>query len=625
MKKLQLNYEIFIQNQADKADVIYESTINIRGLLDIISQASNTKDEKELKVLRDRLAKLLLPRYKKFKKQGLFQYQFVFADNVTFLRVHKLQKYGDDLSNIRLDFVEANKNKKIIRELFQGKTIHAFRNVYPLFDKSGKHIGAMEVSYPSELLQQNLNKISQMHTHFLVNKSMFDSKVWNREDNKVEYLQSIEHKDYLLTLSKTHNTKMHSKISKQKLEGLYDEIENGIAMGVPFSLMTNTVTKKGYDIVSFYPIYRDITHDIPAWLVTYTNAPFIYPAIKSNNIARVVAFVLLGLLLYFIGQVIIQKNRLTKILSSYDDNVIFSTTDKRGIITHVSKEFCRISGYKEEELIGQPHSIVRHPDMPKEAFGDMWESIKHDKVWRGEVKNKRKDGSYYWVRAEIEPLYNDSHKFVGYSAIRHDITDKKEIEELQKEIIFTMGAIGESRSKETGNHVKRVAEYSKIIALAYGMDTKEAEMLAEVSPMHDIGKIAIPDSILNKPAKLTPDERKVIETHSKMGYEMLSSSNRPLMKMASIVAHEHHEKYDGTGYPRGLKGEEIHIYGRITAIADVFDALGSDRIYKKAWNDERIFKLFNDESGKHFDPKLVDIFFENIDEILEVRDKLRDI
>ena len=200
----------------------------------------------------------------------------------------------------------------------------------------------------------------------------------------------------------------------------------------------------------------------------------------------------------------------------------------------------------------------------------------------------------------------------------------KEIEDTQKEIIFTMGAIGESRSKETGNHVRRVAEYSKILALAYGMSEYDSEMLRQASPMHDIGKVAIADAILNKPARFTPEEFEIMKEHASLGHEMLKSSKRYLLKIASIVAYEHHEKYNGTGYPQGTKGEDIHIYGRITALADVFDALGSHRVYKPAWDDEKIFKLFKEERGEHFDPKLIDIFFENLDEFLEVRDSLMD-
>ena len=200
----------------------------------------------------------------------------------------------------------------------------------------------------------------------------------------------------------------------------------------------------------------------------------------------------------------------------------------------------------------------------------------------------------------------------------------KEITETQKEVVFTMGSIAELRSKETGNHVKRVAKYSKLLAIKYGLADEEASVLEEASPMHDIGKVATPDNILNKAGKLTDEEFEVMKEHALNGYEMIKGSQRTLLKTASIVAHEHHEKWDGSGYPRGLKGDEIHIYGRITAIADVFDALGSDRCYKKAWDDKQIFSLFKEQKEKHFDPQLVDIFFDNLDEILEIRDNFSD-
>jgi len=202
---------------------------------------------------------------------------------------------------------------------------------------------------------------------------------------------------------------------------------------------------------------------------------------------------------------------------------------------------------------------------------------------------------------------------------------KIEIEETQREVVFTMGAIGEARSKETGNHVKRVAEYTYLLAKYYGLPEKECEMLKQASPMHDIGKIAIPDAVLNKPGRFNDEERAIMDTHAQLGYDMLKYSNRPLLKMAAIVAYEHHEKYNGTGYPNKKKGEDIHIYGRITALADVFDALGSARVYKPAWSDEKIFKMFKEEKGEHFDPLLIDIFFDKLDEFLEIRDRMKDI
>ena len=201
----------------------------------------------------------------------------------------------------------------------------------------------------------------------------------------------------------------------------------------------------------------------------------------------------------------------------------------------------------------------------------------------------------------------------------------KEIEETQREVLYTMGSIGETRSKETGNHVKRVAEYSKLLGLLSGLDEASAELLKQASPMHDIGKVGIPDRVLNKPGKLDAEEWAIMQTHARLGFDMLNHSTRPILKAAAIVAHEHHEKWNGKGYPRQLSGEDIHIYGRITAIADVFDALGSDRCYKKAWPLEKILELFKRESGEHFDPNLVALLFQNLPKFLEIRDQFADV
>ena len=227
---------------------------------------------------------------------------------------------------------------------------------------------------------------------------------------------------------------------------------------------------------------------------------------------------------------------------------------------------------------------------------------------------------------EIKDLFDGFNQQMKDIATSSEKINKlnQDIEDTQKEVVFTMGAIGETRSKETGNHVKRVAEYSKTFALLYGLNEKEAEMLKQASPMHDIGKVGIPDSVLNKPGRFDEEERKIMDTHAKLGYDMLKASNKPLLKLAATVAYEHHEKWNGSGYPNGLKAEEISIQGRITALADVFDALGSDRVYKKAWDDERIFKLFKEERGIHFDPKLIDIFFDNLDKFLVIREQFKD-
>lgn len=201
---------------------------------------------------------------------------------------------------------------------------------------------------------------------------------------------------------------------------------------------------------------------------------------------------------------------------------------------------------------------------------------------------------------------------------------QEEIESTQREIILTLAETGEMRSKETGNHVKRVAEYSQILAEAYGLPPEQVKLLKDASPMHDIGKIAIPDSILLKPGRLTDEERIAMQAHTTLGFEMLNHSERELLKTAAMVAVQHHEKWDGTGYPKGLKGEEIHIFGRLTAIADVFDALICKRVYKDPWPVDKIITMFTESSGKDFDPKVIDIFLKVKNEMVEVSVRLDD-
>jgi len=451
-----------------------------------------------------------------------------------------------------------------------------------------------------------------------------------------------------------------------------------------------------------------------------------------------------------------------------NDASIISTTDERGIITFANENFEKISGYSKEELIGKSHNIIRHPDMPKELFQELWQTIKSGKTFNGIVKNRRKDGSAYHVITEIFPIYNKDGSLREYVGVREDITELEEYKELiksrldttshllreelnyklqydealdeaiaivktdkegtitytneffrtlsgyeeseligrncrdlrakfeqknkrcidinkrvldgevvkeemtniakdgkefvvknifypindingevveilqimqditeivelnkeitktQEEIVLTLGEVSEVRSKETGLHVKRVAEYSYLLAQLYGLSDDLCALIKQASPMHDIGKIGIADSVLNKPGKLTEEEFEIIKTHAALGYEMFKNSDRPILKTSAIIAYTHHEKYAGGGYPRGLEGEDIPIEGRITALADVFDALGHDRCYKKAWPLQQIFELFRSERGKHFDPVLIDLFFENLDKFLELKNRYED-
>lgn len=205
--------------------------------------------------------------------------------------------------------------------------------------------------------------------------------------------------------------------------------------------------------------------------------------------------------------------------------------------------------------------------------------------------------------------------FSSNVAIAYDrIFLTREIQDTQREVIEILGSVVETRSSETAYHVRRVAEFTSLLAQKAGLDEREAGLLKLASFMHDVGKIGVPDAILNKPGRLTAEEFEQIKTHTTLGHAILGSSRREIMETASIVALQHHERWDGRGYPRGLKGEEIHLYGRIVALADVFDALVNKRVYKEKMTLEEAADIIRKEKGGQFDPALAEIFLKDIAE-----------
>jgi len=310
-----------------------------------------------------------------------------------------------------------------------------------------------------------------------------------------------------------------------------------------------------------------------------------------------------------------------------DISSLVSKTDTNGFITYANEPFCKVSQYALSELVGHTHSLIKHPETPNEFYDEMWGTLKQKKVWKGMIKNKAKDGSPYFVDATIVPILNNHNEIIEYFSVRTDITKqvkaKEDILSSQKEILYTLGEMGEMRSQETGDHVNRVSLYSELLAKHYGLDKIKVAMLKMASPMHDIGKVAISDALLLKPGKLTDEEFSEMRRHAQIGYDIFKKSSHEMLQMAAIISHEHHEKWDGTGYPQGLQGEEISICGRITAVADVFDALSHDRVYKKAWSIDEVIDFMKKESGKAFEPRLIEIFLENIDDIIEIKNRYK--
>ncbi len=199
-----------------------------------------------------------------------------------------------------------------------------------------------------------------------------------------------------------------------------------------------------------------------------------------------------------------------------------------------------------------------------------------------------------------------------------------EIAAREQETLLCLGRAAEHRDPETHEHIVRMSNYSRLVAKQMGLPPEECDLLLLASPLPDIGKIGTPDHILLKPGKLTVEEFEIMKQHTVIGGKILSNSMSPILRMGAEIAITHHEKFDGSGYPNGLSGDAISIYGRIVAVADVFDALTSARPYKLAWENERAYQLLKDGSGKHFDPACVAAFFGILDEVLEVKARYRD-
>ncbi|AUL72446.1 two-component system response regulator [Pseudoalteromonas sp. 13-15] len=199
------------------------------------------------------------------------------------------------------------------------------------------------------------------------------------------------------------------------------------------------------------------------------------------------------------------------------------------------------------------------------------------------------------------------------------LVQAEQLKQAHIDLVQRLGRAAEYKDTDTGEHIVRMSQYSKVLALGIGMSENQAELLHQAAPMHDVGKIGIPDAILLKPGKLSEQEFEHMKEHALIGAKILANSSSPLLQLAHTLAIEHHEKWDGTGYPYGLQGDEISIEGRIVAVADVFDALTSKRPYKDAWSVEKAIAHMKDQAGSHFDPAIIDLLVNKLDEILNIK------
>ena len=312
-ESVETHYHIFLYNQKVLARQIYEQTIQDATVISILNDAYNNRNNSaKLNILRDKLQKHLRKPYSIYRLSKLLQYHFVFPNNVSFLRMHKPEKFGDDLTTIREDFELVNKKLKPIHGFTQGRTAHAFRNTYPIFNKNGKHIGAFEISFPTELLQQYLNDISNIHSHFLIHKDIFASKAWKRDDLILKYRPATEDNDYLVTTPANHISQDCLDNNKEELKQLKHKLKEEIKQGKPFSHYIIRVGNKGSKVVSFIPIKQAVTKKTVGWIVAYENNNIIYDILKTLFITRVVFAIVIILILLILFRILNQRIKIAE-------------------------------------------------------------------------------------------------------------------------------------------------------------------------------------------------------------------------------------------------------------------------------------------------------------------------
>ncbi|MEA1956284.1 MAG: ATP-binding protein [Campylobacterota bacterium] len=347
--KLRTHYEVILYEQNITANILYNTTVKNKKFIQILKDARYASTTKQI-ILRKKMEELLQNLYEKSKKRGVLQYHFIFPNNTVFLRMHKPSKFGDDLTSIRSDFNYVNKNKKYISSFNQGRTSHGFRNVFPIFDEQNNHIGAMELSFSSDRLQNYLTEINHIHTHFLVNKRIFDSKAWKRDDLIFKYSQSAEDKNLMITMTSNHTEKKCIIDNKKLLKPKQDFINKNIEKGDNFSVYIQKNDKT--HIASFLAI-KNIDKQTVAWLVSYDESEFINFTLNGVNSVRLFSFIISLIIMYFMISLVLTKNKLSKLHKELEKKIELALDEN-------AKQQHTIEQQAKQSQMGEMVNMIAH-------------------------------------------------------------------------------------------------------------------------------------------------------------------------------------------------------------------------------------------------------------------------
>ncbi|RLA80591.1 MAG: hypothetical protein DRG78_10700 [Epsilonproteobacteria bacterium] len=481
IKTLQTHYDITMDYFIEDAKSIRENITQNNKTIDIFSQAQNA-NKKQKDILRDKLYKFLLPIYDRIKSRGILQLQFVFKDNISFLRMHKPNKYGDDLTTVRYSYKQANDTKKIMIGFEQGRVSHAFRYVSPFFDTKGNHLGSIEISLSSNALQSKLIAVNKIHSHFLVNKNIFNVKVWKTQDIAIKYIQSIEHKDYMFALTEHSSVDQLKKAENNIIFKLKDKIEQGVSSKKQFALYANY--KETVKVIAFLPI-KNTQNKVVAYIVSYTNNKNISDINKKNNVLIISIFLIMLIFYYFLYKQLNHKRELeievkdktkelkeneeelkilnenlqlkvrekteeqNQLLEIFDkgDSVLFKwKNDEHWSVNYVSSSVEKLLGYKVSDFY--ENKISYEKCIYKDDLNKVMQEVArasqldtNDYFQHQPYRIKTKDGDIKWVIDYTLIIRDEDNNIIHYIGHINDITDlkNKETQLYKSEKMVSMG------------------------------------------------------------------------------------------------------------------------------------------------------------------------------------------
>ncbi|MGB3750141.1 MAG: diguanylate cyclase, partial [Arcobacteraceae bacterium] len=376
------HYNILLETQKHISYAISQSVLRNTDLVELLENSYN-QNENIQKINREKLMIQLTEQYKTAQKQGVLQLQFVFKDNVSFLRVHKPSKFGDNITDIRDDFKYTSITHKPIRGFTQGRTAHGFRNIFPIFNKDEKYIGAMEISFTSENLQWYLNNVSKIHSHFLVNKDIFIPNTWKRDDLVIKYEQSAESENYMLNINSMHTVQKCIVENKIRLSPIKEDIKEKISLCKSFATY---VSYNGHiDVVTFIPVHN-LSNKVVAWIVSYDENKIIENALFNRLMVRIISLLTSLLIIFLLAKQVlinhkinVQHNLLEDVLDNNDNIIIITdfkdvkyTNNKFNELLHIASSnqfndnynhhfidiFIPMDGYLSKELLSENEDFI---------------------------------------------------------------------------------------------------------------------------------------------------------------------------------------------------------------------------------------------------------------------------